>query len=327
MIALSETFSFVVEPGSRVEIREEGVWVESGSVEVGDTTPIEDYWTVSYPGFCSGKDVDAIPPPFSAQALSTNESLTAMAGSAVRYRFQVGSDGTTKVSVLEGTAHVKSSKTHAKLRLQAGQQVTMTSQGLGPVSEKSFTDVTSGNPYRTAIIGMALKEIVNGYQKGESWEFRPGDPVKRAQFAKMIVGAMSLPPRPTTATRFTDLGAPDATGYPHVFVQAAYDSKITTGTNKAQTMFGPWDPIKRAQMVTMIVRAANELWPGVLKTPPAGWSGQMSSFTDVNHGANMRTAEYNGLLAGLEGFGRAWDPYQQATRGEVAQLLWNLMVR
>jgi len=53
----------------------------------------------------------------------------------------------------------------------------------------------------------------------------------------------------------------------------------------------------------------------------------MSSFTDVNHGATMRTAEYNGLLEGLQGFGRAWDPWKQATRGEVAQMLWNLMTR
>ncbi len=143
----------------------------------------------------------------------------------------------------------------------------------------------------------------------------------------MIVGAMSLPPKSTTATRFTDLGAPDTAGYPHVFVQAAYESKITTGTNTAQTMFGPWDPIKRAQVVTMIVRAAKELWPGVLKTPPTGWSGAMSGFTDVNHGANMRMAEYNGLLAGLTGFGRDWNPWAQASRGEVAQMLWNLMTR
>jgi len=136
-----------------------------------------------------------------------------------------------------------------------------------------------------------------------------------------------IAPKTSTQTRFLDLGAPDAAGYPHVFVQAAYEHKITTGTNSAQTMFGPWDPIKRAQVVTMIVRAANELWPGVLRTPPAQWLGQMSSFTDVNHGATMRTAEYNGLLEGLQGFGRAWDPWKQATRGEVAQMLWNLMTR
>lgn len=327
VIALSPTFHYVVEPHSRVTVMEGGgLRVESGSVEIDDEAPIENYNIHNDNGFCGGKDPGAAQPPLEAQAL-TGARLFAAAAGDCRYRFEVLSDGSTKVSAMKGAVKVKSTKTQAEVILSAGQYVTMTTAGLGNVLEKSFTDVNAGNPYRTAIIGMALREIVNGYKKGDLWEFRPTDPVKRAQFAKMIVGAMSLLPKPTTATRFTDLGTPDTAGYPHVFVQAAYESKITTGTNTAQTLFAPWDAIKRAQVVTMIVRAAKELWPGVLETPPAAWSGQMSSFTDANHGANMRVAEYNGLLDGLAGFGQDWNPYGQATRGEVAQMLWNLMTR
>jgi len=326
-IALSETFTYLVEPHSRVEILEGGLRVESGSVEASDRAPIENYNTYNDNGFCSGKDPSAAQLPFFAQGIDPVRPLVSSAAGDVRYRFETLSDGSARVSVLEGAAEVKSAKTQAKALLRAGQQITVTAQGLGPVAEKFFTDVLPLQPYRTAIISLALKEIVNGYQVGDRWEFRPGDPVKRAQFAKMIVGAMAIPPKPTTVTRFTDLGSPDAAGYPHIFVQAAYDNGITTGTNTAQTLFAPWEPIKRAQVVTMIVRAATRLWPGVLATPPAGWSGAMSSFTDANHGANMRLAEYNGLLAGLEGFDRNWDPWKQATRGEVAQMLWNLMIR
>lgn len=326
ILTFGKGFRCVVEPGSVIEVFDWGARVESGSIEMDDD-PTRPSRAEAPMGMCSGKDPGATQPPLEAQSLGTAPVLTASAANTSRYRVEVLPDNSAKVSVLEGAAEVESATTHAKRLLRAGQQVAMTSQGLGPVSEKSFTDVTPTTPYRTAIIGMAVKEIVNGYKQGELWEFRPGDPVKRAQFAKMIVGAMSLPPKSTTTTRFTDLGAPDTAGYPHVFVQAAYESKITTGTNTAQTMFGPWDPIKRAQVVTMIVRAAKELWPGVLKTPPTGWSGAMSGFTDVNHGANMRMAEYNGLLAGLTGFGRDWNPWAQASRGEVAQMLWNLMTR
>ena len=326
-IAISATFTYLVEANSRVEVLEEGLRVESGSVEADDRAPIEDYTTYNDNGFCSGKDPGAAQAPFSAQPLSAAGSLVAAAAGDVRYRFEAPPGGTARVAVLTGEAEVKSAITQAKVLLRTGQYVTLTAQGLGPVSEKAFADVPSNYPYRTAIIGMALKGMVNGYKVGDLWEFRPADTVKRAQFAKMIVGTMSLPPKNSTSTRFTDLGIPDADGYPHVFVQAAYDNGITQGTNTAQTTYAPWDSIKRAQVVTMIVRAASRLWPGILKTPPAGWSGVMASFNDVNHGANMRIAEYNGLLAGLQGFDRSWDPYKQATRGEVAQMLWNLMTR
>jgi hypothetical protein len=39
----------------------------------------------------------------------------------------------------------------------------------------------------------------------------------------------------------------------------------------------------------------------------------------------MRTAEWNGLLAGLEGFGRTWNPWADASRGDTAQILFQLM--
>jgi len=46
---------------------------------------------------------------------------------------------------------------------------------------------------------------------------------------------------------------------------------------------------------------------------------------DPEHGANLRTAEYNGLLAGLAGFGPSWDPWAVCSRGEAAQILCNWM--
>lgn len=203
----------------------------------------------------------------------------------------------------------------------------------GPAPTTPFTDVPPGHPYGDAINGMRDAGIIDGYQVGDKWEFRPGNTVFRAQFAKMICGVMGLTVDeddwPNPGVPFTDLGADTLPGvglvdslYPHEYVAVAYLTQITKG--QTTTTFAPYVGIKRAQVVTMIVRAVQNLRPGVLVTPPAGYTGSLGNF-DPEHGPNMRIAEFNGMLTGLIGFGPAWSPWTAATRGETAQMLWNLM--
>ena len=134
-------------------------------------------------------------------------------------------------------------------------------------SAQAFPDVPAGHAYKTAIDRLSQSGIIGGYRNGD---FGLNDPVKRAQFAKMIVGALEIAPSSSTSTRFTDLGAPDANGYPHKYVQAAYDNGITTGTNATQTLFAPWNSIRRDQVVSMIVRGIERLHPSLLEDPPGG---------------------------------------------------------
>ena len=183
-----------------------------------------------------------------------------------------------------------------------------------------FSDIAS-SPYKTAIESLAAAGIVGGFPDGT---FRPGADVRRGQFAKMLLGALGIVPGDSTSSRFTDLGAPDANGYPHRWVQAAFEHGITTGTNAAQTLFAPWSTIRRDQAVSMIVRGAQRVLPGVLETPPAGWTSPLFAGVDPPHGENLRIAEYNGLLSGLTGMGSSWSVTASASRGEVAQLLYNL---
>ncbi len=188
-----------------------------------------------------------------------------------------------------------------------------------------FTDVGAAHPYYAAIAGMRQAGIIDGYPVNGTWEFRPGNLVWRAQFAKMICGVLGIPVSESLVAPFSDLGQDDpGTLYPHDYIAAAASYGITNGT--APGLFSPWADITRAQVVTMIVRGAQSLNPGALATPPAGYTGTISSFSDV-HAPNMRMAEYNGLTAGLVGFGPSWDPWAKATRGEVAQVLWNLEQR
>lgn len=70
------------------------------------------------------------------------------------------------------------------------------------------------------------------------------------------------------------------------------------------------------------MRAGGRFVSGGLQVPPATWHGDLANISDPTHGQNARTAEYNGLLAGIDL--RNWDVWADAGRGEVAQMLWNL---
>jgi hypothetical protein len=196
---------------------------------------------------------------------------------------------------------------------------------VGPGTGAVFTDVPADYPYCVAIESLQSSGIVSGYETAPGvFAFRPYYPVRRAQFAKMIVGARHLPVDESLVSAFTDLG-PDDPGnlYPHEYVAAAAQAGITSG--ETPTTFGPYNSITRAQVVTMIMRALyND--PSVSLPPvPPGFSGSLGMFDPV-HGPTMRHAEYVGLLGGIQGFGSGWDPWALANRGEVAQILYTMMV-
>lgn len=184
----------------------------------------------------------------------------------------------------------------------------------------AFTDI-AGSPYRTAIEDLAGAGIIGGYQVNGSWEFRPQNPLWRAQFAKMIVGSWGFSvTEEQTYAPFTDLGTDVLDNlYPHEYVGVAYQKGITKGVTA--TTFGPYVDITRAQLITMVVRSVQAESPGTLSSPPAGWTGTLPS-SDPTHGANIRLAEYNGLLDGITLTG--WDIWGKANRGETAQILHNM---
>ena len=186
-----------------------------------------------------------------------------------------------------------------------------------------FADVPATHAYRAAIMGVAAHSIMTGYTIPGGREFRPNNDLMRAEFAQIACKALRIDPMTDHPQPFTDLG-PVVAGnpYPHRYVAAAAAAGITKGT--APGLFSPWLSITRAQVVTMLVRAANSLQPGLVATPPASFEGSLGGFSDV-HAVAMRQAEFNGLLTGIVGFGPAWDPWAPASRGEAAQMVWGLL--
>lgn len=193
----------------------------------------------------------------------------------------------------------------------------------GPAAAQTFADVPLSHPYSEAIEGMAGRGIVNGYS---SLDFGPDDPVIRQQFAKMVLLTMAeLDPARFTATTgdvfdFADsnlLKSQNIGLYPYHYVSKAALTGLTIGY--ADGTFRPFQSMSKQQVVTMAVRAGGSR----LKSPPMDWRGLFSS-ADPTHGENIRIAEFGGLLTRLQAPSASWDGARDATRGECAQILWNL---
>jgi hypothetical protein len=197
-----------------------------------------------------------------------------------------------------------------------------------------FIDAQPGDDYATAIKTMAEKTIIEGYDPGDSRKptyFGTFDLVTRQQYAKMILLTMAAwDPVVYTPSFHDTLTFADAASiakkqgdlYPYYYVAKAARTGLTFGFPDGT--FRPEANITRQQVISMIVRAARDNFV----QPPENWAGLLS-YIDKEHGERIRMAEYNGLLDGITGgtlgglYG--WDTREYATRGEVAQMLYNLM--
>ena len=188
----------------------------------------------------------------------------------------------------------------------------------GPVA-RAFPDVSTDHPHYSAVQDLVAAGIIDGYESGD---FGPDDPANRQQFAKMIVGAAGYTASESDVCPFADVVESDATMlYPDNFIAVIAAHGITKGTTA--TTFDPYGEITRYQVVSMVVRAADDLRPGLLATPPTDWLTVGDWGPDPTHGPNVRRAHYNGLLVGLNL--AALSPTGSMSRSEVAQVLHNLL--
>ena len=183
---------------------------------------------------------------------------------------------------------------------------------------QQFSDVPASNPYYAQISDLSSRHVVNGFANGT---FQPDAWVSRQQFAKMIVKTLGLPVSAADVCTFTDVDAnldPTDPLYPDHYVAVCAANNITRGLKPDRHLFGPYNNLTRAQLITMVVRAAD------LADPPVGYSPPFPVFDDT-HYPNARKAAYAGLLTGIQGMGPSYDFLAPASRGEVCDLLYNLL--
>jgi subtilisin family serine protease len=177
-----------------------------------------------------------------------------------------------------------------------------------------FDDVSpESSAYFEQIERLAVLGVISGPGDGL---FHPKDSLLRQQFAKMIVRTLDFPVDVTDVCPFTDVLRPPGELYPYHYVAVAWEKGITQGTLPGH--FSPYRPLTRAQLITMVARAAG------LPEPPLDYETPFQEFPGV-HYAYARQAAYAGILEGLEGMGEGYDFFVQATREEVCALLYELL--
>jgi len=187
-----------------------------------------------------------------------------------------------------------------------------------------FPDVSFAHPYYAAIMELAAQEIILG---GKDGGFHPDAPVTRQQFAKMIVKTLGLPVTGAEICPFNDVAVQTGADpfYPSKYVAVCAREGITTGkpAGKSVTIFDALKYITREQLVTMVARAAGPADVPDDYEAPFGADG----FSLSEHHRNARAAAYAGLLDGLQGLGPSYDFSAPSSRGECAQILYNLSRR
>ena len=258
-----------------------------------------EYWTTDFGGYVDPSAHD----PGSASSTTT----TARPVTTTTTARHVTTTTTARPVTTTTTAR------HATTTTTAPAPTTTTT---APPVRPSFRDVRSNSTFYSAVNSLAAAGVVSGYADGS---FRPADPVTRAQFAKIIVlatGGYGVAPAATQAT-FPDVPFTGAS-YPFDFVEEAVALGIIQGYDDG--LFGPGDNVTRAQIAIMVVRSGGTK----LTEPPTSY---VAPYTDLgacsSDAANaIRIATYNALCSGIGN--SLFDPYAQASRGQVAQMVYGL---
>ncbi len=180
----------------------------------------------------------------------------------------------------------------------------------------------SGNIFYGAIHALNCAGVVSGL---DATHFGPARPATRAEFAKMLTlgfgWAIVTPATPT----FSDVGVGNfaypfiETGVAHAAI-SGLDRATCAARGLAYPCYGPNDLISRAQVVKLVVRAAQ--FP--LTTPTSGYT-----FVDVPPGhwafSFIETAYARQIIVGVDVDHFA--PTRAVRRDELCQILRNGIAR
>lgn len=122
-----------------------------------------------------------------------------------------------------------------------------------------FPDVPATSWAFAAIVDLSSRGLLSGYADGK---FRPDASVTRAEFAKLICGAVTVTPDAVTAAPFEDVPPSYwAAGYISAAVRHGWLKGYPGG------LFKPEEPVSKAQVIAVITRSQN--WNSTITLPYA----------------------------------------------------------
>ncbi len=163
-----------------------------------------------------------------------------------------------------------------------------------------FTDLLPGNSAFSDVSELVFRQVIGGYPDGT---FRPANPVRRDEFAKMIVAALGQSPAVhLTTNRFADV---PPSHWANPYIRVAVDHNLVRG--RGENLFAPADTISGAEVMAILVRALGEGKRTVTQPGEAWYAG------------SVRIAREMGLL--YNGF----DATLPATRAQCAYSLMRFL--
>lgn len=169
-----------------------------------------------------------------------------------------------------------------------------------------FSDINSSHPFALSILYLKSKGVFKGYEDGS---FRPNDFITRGEVIKLVVGSLHIFPH-HVSYRHCYLDVNDEWFAPYV-CYAKYRGWIS-GENKS---FLPMDNITVAEFLKIVIEAYKVL--GLEK-----FDDSYDWFFPY-----LKLANEKGWVDFYYNFDEFYDldPFRKLTRGEVAELLFNIM--
>ncbi len=197
-------------------------------------------------------------------------------------------------------------------------------------AKSPFTDVQEDNPYYDSILDLLQRGILQGIPAGRSQVFGFNQPVKRSEFAQIILATFCIVPRKEAQTApavFTDIPF-NKPGDPWYFAatKEAFFRGFITGylgqvdPNSGRTPFAPNATINRAEAVKIILEALEKLKVINLSKVPqteVWFAGFMTAAQDLRPYLVTGARLLNNFILSKE---EAAQPLADLSRGEFVKL-------
>jgi len=172
-----------------------------------------------------------------------------------------------------------------------------------------FNDLTKEHWAYECIITLCAKGIIAGYPDKT---FRPGKNITRAEFTKLIAGALGLAKEMPGKPTFTDV---QAANWHYDYVEAAAKAGLIKGYKGE---FRPNDQITRQEMVAIMIRAAGKESEALAKAQEKIELADEAQISSWARGYVALAVE-SGLIEGYPD--KTFGPMKNTTRAEAAVII------